>query len=1761
MQQQGEVQAPEQTMASAGSEGLGLRSRAQRNLPNVRGAMRRSGERLRQRSSEARRSFARSTASTSAQTSSLLRPRKSFEAQLADERQALQPLVLGVSDAGRFFAYYWHAWLWQIFGGAWIEPMFLRKTAPLVDDGVDPVKHHTHVGSWGPSDLGLYRASSSIHMHEPWNRERLHLQLQRAAVTSPPAMPHKAEGTLLTLPDGTVAGMQEAELLADEDREIMDCSLGAWHMVGQQMDAQAGRALRLRSHHTSQRSQLHMSMQYDLRVDITSITLLKLPQRNAKRGYDVFDSAEGRSAAELQQVYRLYREQADADPISLLDARLDALFEHGRILRQALEEPAQNPSGGQTTAVSAELSAAREAFTQHLEARNKLRQKRDQTELHLEALGRSLYGKWKDVRHARQTQGYTSTPWRLQAQVEEHSSEADMQRRMKNINAEEEEVVWLQGLPRDRARSLIEQRWDQQKRPPGAVSYRFEVSATEEVTPTEWLEARVREERQKERASDTADPRYPDWKAECLRRRRLRQIHVRVACKVGDRVVSRSAPSALHWESGSTAAKGTLIGSERDQAAVSEAMHTFDIPMLTMPSGVSLMVEVAVPLACGMLKRWAVAAEVTADVPGVEGRRVTHAASLKQIKAFGSSVPVATATGESAASPTGEDEPPEDVFVGQVAFCVSWPGASTAGNYVVPPRSDGEAGAAEQSRSALLPSKLRPAPAKEGDGGPAGQDGILEGLKFDPQDPDNARMLVPKPGAHGEAQDQEPGLEETCALAPSQVDVLLQKKRVQMILERTEHEAVEADAPVIPAFEYEADANTDQAAAGEFGGVSSPRAALLSETEAQRDFVRRVRGRIHKVAAVKTHLSYNTIVREYMAEGEEMDLFALFRQLQQLLLPKRTLRPHALKPRPEASARFVRVHVSLSKVYNAPIRNVDDGGASHQGSAPTSSSGWNAGGPRALNSGGYASGYGAGGVPGAQPSFWQGGGFGSFPFGHNQQQPLGGFSAGGAPSVLGQSSLVGVSRAALPELVVEMSFEDFSGRVLHRRTARVTPSTDPDINQTVELTLGASGMELSQEKLRHHDTTLTFTIFDEVMAMEPERGNEVKMRRERRYLGRLRLPWTTLLETKGTMKGHFRVERPPVIFGYRPKPRPIGGDSAPRAEGRSLEPEPMFMSFDVTMDPALMPPRATQPRIIRGKEPSVVLKHVNKWLESFGQQAGIRRWLQGLTGIGLGAVLGLVWGLAWGLVAGLAWGLSQALAWCLAWGLLWTYLGVGPGASSSNLKRDCIIAVGTDLDGRSRLVCRFIRAQKPPSHIDLDGPSSAFAIEEAARYVSLIPFLDDCAMFPGLTDLWCTDQETLNIQCGDWEEHAILLCNYFNFIDRHRRQKVDGYGSSNIESYCALCTLLPEGEVMMVLRRNADTGDCELWQAVSGDCYFIPYHETTVRRRCYGLFGWGEDQDEGETTTPDAAPSSSQSAGTTTRDGLRPTPSIPVKQVHLLFNSTNVWANIQVTQRRNVRAGIRKLNFDVTRRDCWKPLFATPEEEELLYLPVQDMSMLNTLNTLNTTLGSPGRRRSSTHESQMAAETKEVEAASPQRPERVEDMAQPLIYEPVDENRAAFVERQLEDQLERQILEYRSTGEHGGVQQVTRFNSVISKRLAEILDQLERYTRKRRRTGNEATFPLRSHAPPPVTLEDVQDRLRDAERDFRGADHRGRRVYGVPFNQPYTDFKRLWECVRDSRVLEMGNEAAEYAVKIRVYPYESRILSVWVFVACVTSNN
>ena len=60
-----------------------------------------------------------------------------------------------------------------------------------------------------------------------------------------------------------------------------------------------------------------------------------------------------------------------------------------------------------------------------------------------------------------------------------------------------------------------------------------------------------------------------------------------------------------------------------------------------------------------------------------------------------------------------------------------------------------------------------------------------------------------------------------------------------------------------------------------------------------------------------------------------------------------------------------------------------------------------------------------------------------------------------------------------------------------------------------------------------------------------------------------------------------------------------------------------------------------------------------------------------------------------------------------------------------------------------------------------------FKLEAVARFVSLVPFVEDIRLFEDLPDVYCNVQEFLDLGGGDYEEHAILLANYFNYLDEN----------------------------------------------------------------------------------------------------------------------------------------------------------------------------------------------------------------------------------------------------------------------------------------------------------------------------------------------------------------------------------------------------------
>ena len=112
-------------------------------------------------------------------------------------------------------------------------------------------------------------------------------------------------------------------------------------------------------------------------------------------------------------------------------------------------------------------------------------------------------------------------------------------------------------------------------------------------------------------------------------------------------------------------------------------------------------------------------------------------------------------------------------------------------------------------------------------------------------------------------------------------------------------------------------------------------------------------------------------------------------------------------------------------------------------------------------------------------------------------------------------------------------------------------------------------------------------------------------------------------------------------------------------------------------------------------------------------------------------------------------------------------------------------------DGR-----RFVTPEEPPPNAYNPALSLEKQMLQLARFVGLIPFLDDFQLEggtdedvdPDSLDVWCTSREFVDIMAGDWEEHATLLCNFFNYVFNKN--------SSPMSAYVVFGRGIPEGNTV-----------------------------------------------------------------------------------------------------------------------------------------------------------------------------------------------------------------------------------------------------------------------------------------------------------------------------------------------------------------------------
>ena len=182
---------------------------------------------------------------------------------------------------------------------------------------------------------------------------------------------------------------------------------------------------------------------------------------------------------------------------------------------------------------------------------------------------------------------------------------------------------------------------------------------------------------------------------------------------------------------------------------------------------------------------------------------------------------------------------------------------------------------------------------------------------------------------------------------------------------------------------------------------------------------------------------------------------------------------------------------------------------------------------------------------------------------------------------------------------------------------------------------------------------------------------------ENKYLGQIQVPLTTVLSSS-KFDGQIRIDRPLVLQGYKVIKDDITfmeTASYQEQDKRNEEQVPTYLNISIGLEPLIQLPVKNEKDYYRGKEADNFLQKGTNWIKSI----------------------------------------------------------------QNKFKQNprVIKAFLEDIDGESVFIPKFLTPLRPPEQI-YKGPNDEKAIEKAARYISLIPYIEDTALFKDMPDLTCT---------------------------------------------------------------------------------------------------------------------------------------------------------------------------------------------------------------------------------------------------------------------------------------------------------------------------------------------------------------------------------------------------------------------------------------
>ena len=509
------------------------------------------------------------------------------------------------------------------------------------------------------------------------------------------------------------------------------------------------------------------------------------------------------------------------------------------------------------------------------------------------------------------------------------------------------------------------------------------------------------------------------------------------------------------------------------------------------------------------------------------------------------------------------------------------------------------------------------------------------------------------------------------------------------------------------------------------------------------------------------------------------------------------------------------------------------------------------------------------------------------------------------PAVGEQTTYEDVGNANDTLCFVEARFRGYKTRT------RAVAGESPIWNQVLEIPFRPPGDNISPSILATMKDEISLSLFDEELTEGHHRSahrTTTSTSREMRYLGTIRFPFNTLF-TEKQLTGDFRLRTPPVVFGYSPftetdladrvKQRQ-GDTSVPTSNKKSLQSNAesnLFAShitFAATFEPALPSPPVLEDEI--------------------AEALGVNRWKR----------MNMRQGVHQGIISkhqAVPRPMSQQSTITYLLSFVRAALGCnrkkrddGNQTQQTRASEDTastpkvtttflseseymdkmryafewarkhrnngknVKAVVENVEKKPRLLTQYLVKQSPPPFLDYSKSDSESDViddlgatwvagepysrfEQCLRYVSMIPYLGDYDMFGRNADILATSAQTLDMGAADWEEHAVLLHNYFLYLESGRLG-----GAWN--TFLATGKTLFDGGATFVVRANLSSNEVLLLDPLSGIVY-------------------------------------------NSKDN-----SSPFIQLDMLATPTNCYANIQTTRKP------WKMHFDVTNKSEWHPLWS-----------------------------------------------------------------------------------------------------------------------------------------------------------------------------------------------------------------------------------------------